>query len=268
MYDNITRNFYGETLKNKDMANLITARELYEILIFDYKIKSLGGFIRFKLGDIDIAVKRRDIIGDVIQSWVAEWLERSRFDFIANPLPHRPPDIYLNKKNLRQNWLEIKAFNRADNPRFSIGVFEFFARDLIERPWHLDADYLIFGYVVNEETGMLKISDLWLKKIWEITKAMSTWPLTVQLRNGVINEIRPCNWYSTRTRTKVFECLEDFLSAFRESLYRNSKTRFYAPRWEKKFKKAYKEHYGREIFIPRWQEIKNKYRIIESEITY
>ena len=249
----------GEIISNKDMANVITARELYKILILDYRIKSLGGFIKFQLGDIDVAIKRRDVIGDVIQAWVGEWLRRSRFDFMANPIPQMPPDIYLNKKNLRKDWLEIKAFNCADNPRFSIAAFEFFARDLIERPWHLDADYLIFGYVLNDATGMLRISDIWLKKIWEITKTMAEWPLTVQFRNGTANEIRPCNWYARRTGSKVFDCLEDFLSAFRESLYMDSKMYCRASQWEKKFKRAYKNYYGKEIFMPLWKNIKHKY---------
>ncbi len=220
--------------------------------------------MKFQLGDVGIAVKRRDIIGDVMQLWVEEWLKRSRIDFMPNPQPQRPPDIYLNKKNLRKDWLEIKAFNKADNPRFSIAAFDFFARDLIERVWHLDADYLIFGYVMNEKTGLLKISDVWLKKIWEITKAMSDWPLTVQFKNGIVNEIRPCNWYTMRTGIKVFECLEDFLSAFRESLYKNSRTHKYAPEWEKKFKRAYEKYYGKEIFIPRWEDTEQKYKAIKN----
>ncbi|MBR6901196.1 MAG: NgoBV family restriction endonuclease, partial [Synergistaceae bacterium] len=67
------------------MANIITARELYKMLIFDCRIKSLGGLMKFQLGDVGITVKRRDIIGDVMQLWVEEWLKRSRIDFMPNP---------------------------------------------------------------------------------------------------------------------------------------------------------------------------------------
>ena len=242
------------------MGTLITAREFYRLLIFDYKIKYLTGSITFQLGNIDVGVKRRDVIGDIIQDWVCEWLKRARIDFIANPLPQKSPDIYLNPKNLRQDWLEIKAFNRSDNPRFSIATFNFFVEDCVRRPWHLDADYLIFGYSMDTETGGLKIKDLWLKKIWEITKPMTKWPLTVKTRNNEAVEIRPCTWYATKTSTKVFESLEDFLAALEASIYQNPETRSKSSRWRNRFLKNYKKHYGRSIDFPKWDEIKYKYK--------
>ena len=242
------------------MANLITARELYRLLILDYRIKFLTGSINFQLGGISTCVRRRDIIGDVIQDWVCEWLERARITFVENPLRQKPPDIYLNPKNLRSDWLEIKAFDRSQNPRFSIAAFDFFMEDCIRRPWHLDADYLIFGYVLNEENGDLRIKDLWLKKIWEITKPMSRWPLTVKTSSDSAREIRPCCWYASKTDVKVFESLEDFLSAFEAALFQNPGTRPKASRWREKFLKSYKKHYGYEIEIPNWEEIKHKYK--------
>ena len=241
------------------MANLITAREFYKLLIFDYKIKHLTGNIKFQLGNISVGVKRRDVIGDILQDWVCELMRRARIDFIPNPLPQTPPDIYLNPKNLRSDWLEIKAFNRADNPRFSIAAFNFFVEDCVRRPWHLDADYLIFGYSMNVETGDLKIKDLWLKKIWKITKPMSRWPLTVKTSNGLALEIRPCTWYATRTNTKVFESLEDFLSALEATIFQNPETHTKASHWRNRFLKSYKKHYGHEIEIPKWDDIKHKY---------
>ena len=242
------------------MANLITARELYRLLILDYRIKFLTGSINFQLGNIRVGVKRRDIMGEIIQDWVCEWLEQTRITFVANPLRQKPPDIYLNPKNLRSGWLEIKAFNRSENPRFSIAAFDFFMEDCIRRPWHLDADYLIFGYVLNEETGDLRIEDLWLKKIWEITKPMSHWPLTVKTHGSSAHEIRPCCWYASRTDTKVFESLEDFLSAFDAAILQNPKTHSKASQWRERFLKSYKNHYGFEIEIPKWSEIRHKYK--------
>ncbi len=240
------------------MANFITAKELYKLLVLDYKIKFQEGCFDFRLGDVSVAVRRKDVVGDVIQKWLEEWLKRSRIDFLANPVIQMPPDIYLNKENLKKDWLEIKAFNHEDSPRFSIATFKFFAQDLIERPWHIDADYLIFGYVINE-AGILRIKDLWLKKVWQITKIMSQWPLTVKVTQGTVSEIRPCNWYTRRTKTKVFECKEDFLSAFEETLYKNPATNLFAKEWKRKFYKSYKKHYGKEIFIPSWENIKDKY---------
>ena len=257
VHDNITGKH--ENVQGIDMANLLTAYELYKLLIFDYRVKSLTGCVNFQLGSIEVRLQRRDIVGEVIQKWVCEWLARTRIDFVENPLPQRPPDIYLNPGNLRSDWLEIKAFNRNDSPRFSIAAFNFFLEDTIRRPWHLDADYLIFGYTMNTETGDLKIKDLWLKKIWEITKPMSEYSLTVKTANGICKEIRPCTWYANRSGVKVFESLEDFLSAFEEAIFQNPETRPKAARWRNRFLKSYLKHYGCEINIPKWNEIKYKY---------
>jgi len=241
------------------MTKLITAQEFYKLLLFNCKIKNLTGSMKFQLDNINISIKRRDVMGEILQAWTCEWLRRARIDFIENPLPQQPPDIYLNPKNLRSDWLDIKAFNREDNPRFSIAVFDFFVEDCIKRPWHLDTDYLIFGYTINKETGDIKIKDLWLKKIWEITKPMRKWPLTLKITNGLAQEIRPCTWYATKTDTKVFESLEDFLSAFEAAIFQNPETRPEAPQWRKNFLKNYAKHYGREIKIPKWENIKEKY---------
>lgn len=48
------------------------------------------------------------------------------------------------------------------------------------KPYHFDTDFLIFGYAMDEQTCDVVIKDLWLKKIWEITKTMDNWPITVQ----------------------------------------------------------------------------------------
>ncbi|MBR1486229.1 MAG: NgoBV family restriction endonuclease, partial [Synergistaceae bacterium] len=239
--------------------NVITAQEFYRLLVFNYKIKSLTGNIKFKLGNISIGVERRDLIGEILQRWVCEFLTRARVDFLPNHLPQNSPDIYLNPKNLRTNWLEIKAFNRADNPRFSIAAFNFFVEDCIKRPWHLYADYLIFGYNMNIETGDFKIKDLWLKKIWEITKPMKKWPLTVKTNGGSIREIRPCTWYAERTKIKVFENLGDFLSSLEAAIFQNPDTQNKAFTWRETFLKNYKNYYGYEIKIPKWNDIKYKY---------
>lgn len=238
---------------------LMTAQEVYRKLIRYYKIKSLDGVIKFQLGKIGVAIKRKDIIGGVIQEWLEAWLVQQGASFEPNPQSNTPPDIFLDPWDLTRGWLEVKAFNRDDTPRFSIAYFSTFMNELIERPWHLDTDYLIFGYVMDEETGVIKIKDLWLKKIWEITKPMNSWPLTVHFKNHSLNEIRPCKWFAERGSYKVFESVEDFLSAFEETLYQNPDTHRAAAQWRNKFCRSYKKYYGQEIIIPRWDHLKKKY---------
>ena len=241
------------------MKKILTAQEIYKALVNQYKIKSLDGLIQFQMGDVSVAVKRRDVIGGILQEWFEKWLIENEIDFLPNPQINMPPDIFLDTDNSKTGWLEIKAFNFNDTPRFSFAEFRTFANELVERPYHLETDYLIFGYKMDEETGHVKIQDIWLKKIWEITKSMSTWPITVQFKNHVLHELRPCKWYSDRMTGRIFECVEDFLSAFEETVYQNPDTRHLSGLWKNDFRRAYKKHYGTDINFPRWEEIKNKY---------
>ena len=241
------------------MDGIVTANDIYDTLIYGYKIQELTGAIKFQLGDVKVSVKRRDVIGGILQEWLELWLKKLGIDYMPNPQVNMPPDIYLDPTDITRGWLEIKAFNRNDTPRFSIAYFRTFPEELIKRPWHLDTDYLIFGYVIDERTGNVKIKDLWLKKIWQITKPMTNWPLTVQFKNDVLHEIRPCRWYSSNRNLQVFECLEDFLSAFEKAMYQNPETRYEAVNWQNKFKLSYRKHYGRDIKIPKWEKIMSKY---------
>ena len=241
------------------MDKIVTASEIYDALIYGYEIQKLTGVIKFQLGDVKVSVRRKDVIGGIIQEWLELWLLKFGVNCLPNPQVNMPPDIFLNPKDLTKDWLEVKAFNRNDTPRFSLAYFRTFAEELIKRPWHLDMDYLIFGYVMDEMTGHVKIKDLWLKKIWQITKPMTNWPLTVQFKNAMLNEIRPCRWFADKGELKVFECLEDFLSAFEKTMQKNPETHYDAAHWKRQFTVSYRKHYGRDINIPNWSDIMEKY---------
>lgn len=237
----------------------LTSQEVYDKLINEDKIKTIQGQIRFHLGDVSIIVKKKDVVGNILQEWFEGWLSAKSIDFAPNPNTQMPPDVFLDPDDLTKNLLEIKAFNREAAPGFDIADFKAFVNELIEKPYHLDTDYLIFGYVMDEATGDVIIKDLWLKKIWEITKTMSSWPITVQYKNNTLNKMRPGNWYSTKSNSKVFESKEDYLAAFEETIYQNPDTRSQAAQWKNKFKRSYKNHYGVDIDFPKWDEIKSKY---------
>ena len=241
------------------MSRILTAQEIFDELVNDYRIKELTGQITFQMGNVSIIVKRKDVVGNILQEWLEGWLTERDIYFMPNPNTQMPPDIFLNPDDMTSGWLEVKAFNRRSNPGFDIADFKAFVNELIEKPYHLDTDYLIFGYVMDEKTGDVAIRDLWLKKIWQITKSMSTWPLTVQYKNNILHKIRPGNWFSDRTAGKIFESMEDFLAAFEETIYQNVETRPVASQWKNRFRKSYKAHYGKDIDFPRWSDIKHKY---------
>lgn len=238
---------------------MLTAQQIYDKLINEDRIKTVSGQIRFHLGDVDIIVKKKDIVGNVIQEWLEGWLISRGVDFLPNPNTQMPPDFFLNTNDLTKNWLEVKTFNYEASPAFDIADFKAFVNELIEKPYHLDTDYLIFGYVMDETNGDIVIRDLWLKKIWEITRTQSNWPITCQYKNGVLQKMRPGKWYGTRTG-RVFESKEHYLAAFEETVYQCTETRAQASQWKNRFKRSYRNYYGQDIEFPRWDDIKNLYR--------
>ena len=237
----------------------LTAQEIYDKLVNKEQIMAQKGVIRFHLGDVSIIVKRKDVVGNILQEWLEGWLTERNIDFLPNPNTQMPPDVFLDVNDKTKERLEIKAFNIKSSPAFDIADFKAFVEELVEHPYHLDTDFLIFGYVMNQETGDVIVKNIWLKKIWEITKPMSTWPITVQFKNGTVQKMRPGNWNAKKEKFKLFESKEDYLAAFEETVYQCSETHSKGSQWRNRFSRSYKNHYGVEIKFPKWDEIKEKY---------
>lgn len=235
-----------------------TALEIYNEMLDEYKIKELKGQIKFHLGDVSIIVRRRDVIGNIIQEWVEGWLMDKGVEFDPSDNTQMPPDVYLVPDDHSTGLLEIKAFNRESSPAFDIADFKAFTRELINKPYFLDTDFLIFGYRMYDN-GDVIIEDVWLKKIWEITRPSEKWPVNVQYKNDIVHKIRPATWYSIRNSYPVFESKIDFLSAFEEMVFQNPETHSDGGQWANKFKRSYRNHYGEDISFPRWNDIKGRY---------
>ena len=159
----------------------LTAQEIYNQLIADDKILELNGQIKFYLGDIDIIVKQKDVVGNIIQEWVLGWLEKRGVEYAPSTNTQMPPDFYLDPSDLTKNLLEVKAFNRTASPGFDIADFRMYQNEIISKPYMLNVDYLIFGYDMSDD-GIVTIKDLWLKKVWEITRRMKDWAINLQIK--------------------------------------------------------------------------------------
>lgn len=96
--------------------NTITCEEVYRQLKEVENICSLKGQIRFKLSDVDIIVKQRDVVGNIIQEWVAGWFKSKDIFFAVNENTQMPPDFYLSPDCKTENMLEVKAFNYETSP--------------------------------------------------------------------------------------------------------------------------------------------------------
>lgn len=237
----------------------LSAQEVYDKLIQEDKILELQGQIRFFLGDVDIIVKQKDVVGNIIQEWLQGWLDKRGIEYAPSENTQMPPDFFLNPDDLTKGLLEVKAFNRSASPGFDIADFRMYEEEIIDKPYMLDVDYLIFGYDMSDE-GIVTIKDLWIKKVWQITRRMEDWALNLQIKQGVVHKIRPAVWYSDKGRYSTFECLEDFISAVEETVYQNPKTHESAASWKRRFLKAYEEYSGMKLSIPRWDDISDKYQ--------
>lgn len=242
----------------------LNALEVYEKLLDDDKILELEGQIKFFLGDVSIIVKQKDVVGNIIQEiqeWLQGWFDKRGIEYSPNPNTQMPPDFFLDKNDKTKNLLEVKAFNRNASPGFDIADFRMYSEEIVEKPYMLNVDYLIFGYDMSDD-GIVTIKDVWLKKVWEITRPMDKWALNLQVKQGVVHKIRPGVWYSDNPRDfYMFKSMEDFVSAVEEAVYQNPKTHENAGMWRNNFLESYRKFYGVQLNIPHWYEIENKYKV-------
>lgn len=235
-----------------------TAQEIYRRLIEEDHIKEVTGQITFDLASVNIIVKQRDVVGNIIQEWLAGWMTSKGISYRIGENSQMPPDFFLGDGD-EAGLLEVKAFNRSASPAFDIADFLAYQRELLSKPYMLHVDYLIFGYEMTAD-GKVLIKDLWLKKVWEISRRMKDWPLNLQVKQGRVQKIRPCVWYSTQVRNFTpFRCLEDFISAIEHTVYQNPETRQSSAQWLNTFLSAYQKHYGVKLKVPRWDDIKESY---------
>lgn len=244
----------------------LSSQEIYDRLLKDEKILEIKGLIKFYLGDVDIVVKQKDVVGNIMQEWLQGWMDARGIEYATSENTQMPPDFFLNPDDKTRELLEVKAFNRNGTPGFDIADFRMYAAEIQEKPYMLDVDYLIFGYDMSEE-GVVTIKDIWLKKVWEITRRMENYPINLQVKDGVIHKIRPGVWYSDRvTDYAIFECLEDFISAIEETVFKEPKLRdSIASTWLAVFQKNYKARNGVELNVPRWNDIKDKYDLVTDK---
>ena len=244
----------------------LSAQEIYDRLLNVDHILELEGQIKFFLGDVNIIVRQKDVVGNIMQEWLQGWLDARGIEYAPSENTQMPPDFFLNPDDRTKGLLEVKAFNRNGSPGFDIADFRMYASEIQEKPYMLDVDYLIFGYDMSDD-GVVTIKDVWLKKVWQITRRMENYPINLQVKEGVIHKIRPGVWYSERvTDYAIFACLEDFISAIEETTFKEPKLRSsVASTWLAVFQRNYKAWYGEELNVPRWNDIKDKYDLITDK---
>lgn len=214
------------------------------------------GVIQFTLAQVAIIVKQNNVVGNIIEEWLDSWLTEHDFDHIYNH-GQCSPDFWMDLDDRNNAWLEIKSFTGGAN--FDIANFMSYIQEIIDKPWKLDAKYLCLKYSMDENTGVVTIDNVWLKKVWEISSPSSSWAVKVQDKKSVIYNLRPASWYSERAGFKTFSCLEHFLSALDYVIKTYPATAAKGLTWKKKVEMAYRDYKHEPISIPLWQDIAEKY---------
>lgn len=238
------------------MNNLkkVNAKELYNLLI-EKKVIGATGKIIFEMADIPVQISTTDTVGQSIQSWLKQWMIHHEIYFTEPESTQVFPDFILDDDDMKNNLLEVKAFNYDASPAFDIANFESYCTSLSTKAYRLDADYLIFGYSMNN--GLITIKDIWLKKIWEISSTSSNHALRVQDKRGTIYNIRPCKWYGTTRRNTIspFTCKEEFLLATYKTLKNYKNTSINCDTWIQSVIDNYKLHTSIDLSVDLSEEI-------------
>lgn len=203
------------------------------------------GRIVFCLGDTTVTMKTTDTVGNSIQSWLQQWF-RDNDIYESEPTNTQEfPDFYLSETNPKDHMLEVKAFNYNASPAFDIANYESYVSSVAEKPYILNADYLIFGYTMVD--GDITIKELWLKKIWEIAGRSQRYPLNTQVKRDVIYNIRPNSSFK-KGLPPVFSAKEDFLRAVygTQKLYRGEDR---ANIWLESLKANFQDYYNTNLDI-------------------
>ena len=125
----------------------ISAIELYNRLI-NSGILETSGSINFTLNGTIVKIKTTDIVGNCIQSWLKQWMIDNDIYCSESHNTQIFPNFYLSEQT-DSNLLEVKAFNYNASPAFDIANFEAYCASLETKAYRLDADYIIFGYVMD-----------------------------------------------------------------------------------------------------------------------
>lgn len=205
----------------------IEIEKIYKMLKSEITEEEIGRVV-FSYHNIDVVLNDKSPIGYILQEWLGKWLTTKNILFSTNPNTQEPPDFFIGRK---RRHLELKTFDYEAGANFDIANFEAYCALTKSDPSVLDADYLILGYTLHD--GDLKIKNMWLKKIWEISCPSERFPIKTQVKRDMIYNIRPACWYSKSPNYRPFKSKKEFVLAVYETLKKYPKTTKSADDWFK-----------------------------------
>lgn len=219
----------------------VTATDIYYELLNNFDIKNKVGSVQVKLGNITAKYNGRDAVGDLLQEWIREWMKSKNYYFRTRANTQEFPDFLLSESDSK-DFLEIKTFNADASPAFDIANFDSYCTSLLQTPERVEADYLILSYkMINSE---LRINNIWLKKVWEISSPSGPNSIKIQTKRGQIYNLRPCTWYSSRLKYQPFGNINEFLEALADTQADYTQCAPYRQNWLSNVKDRYRQNTG------------------------
>lgn len=207
-------------------------------------LEKQSGIILFNLAGISVKINTTDTVGITLQAWLKQYLLNNNIYFLEPSNTQEFPDFYLDDNDIYSSMLEVKAFNYNATPAFDIANFESYCSSVVNKPYRLDANYLIFGYIMNN-FGDITIKKIWLYKIWQIAGTSQRFPLKTQVKRDVIYNIRPNSDFKSGNKGP-FQTREEFLFAIYKTLS-SYKGKVFADNWKNSLSVNYKKYYGYDL---------------------
>lgn len=223
----------------------LTAKELFKKLT-DEKLEQYTRAITFNLAGVSVKMNTTDTVGITLQAWLKQYLINNNIYFFEPYNTQEFPDFYLNDKDTTKHMLEVKAFNYERTPAFDIANFESYCASIKEKPYYLNADYIIFGYLMSEP-GDITIKKIWLHKIWEIAGTSTNFPLKTQVKRNMIYNIRPNSSFKIG-KPSPFNNADDFLKAIYQTLIKYKGLSF-ANDWKSTLFINYAYYFGNKLIF-------------------
>lgn len=177
------------------------------------------GTVYFEMQNSKCVIKDSSIVGNVIQSWLQDFMNKNSINYRTVDNTQEFPDFYLSQDKNDVELLEVKCFTRSAN--FDVANFLSYCHSILDKPYRLNADYLIFEYAVSE-SGII-IKNIWLKKVWEICGGSDRSAIKIQWKKGQSYNIRPANWYGKgRIKYPPFSSRLEFVKALQMVLNTHS----------------------------------------------
>jgi hypothetical protein len=221
-----------------------TAEQIYQMLIDNSVTESVGN-IKFNFLNVSVNIQEKSAIGDLFQEWFAKWLQTKGIKYRITSNTQEFPDFLLDSASNNKNLLEVKTFDYSRSANFDVANFEAYCRSIRTKAYRLDADYLIFAYLLVN--GQFKIEKVWLKKIWQITGNSDKYPVKCQIKQEAIYNIRPISWYSQKAKFQPFNNRLEFVKALHQTLIQYSKTQMASNDWLNAVCQNYLSHTGQRL---------------------